>query len=132
MAHRVPIVRRRTDAADGLCDYSEDEAPQDRGRGMRGTLCGLDWLNFFLAGVQTGVEPIFAIYLARNGWNEQLVGIAMTVGGIAGIFAQAPAGALVDRLHAKRLLVGALAVHARATRGLSRHASACPAEVISP
>jgi hypothetical protein len=30
----------------------------------RGTLCGLDWLNFFLADVQTGVGPFLAIYLA--------------------------------------------------------------------
>jgi RNA polymerase primary sigma factor len=30
----------------------------------RGTLCGVDWLNFFLAGVQTGVGPSPAIYLA--------------------------------------------------------------------
>jgi len=28
------------------------------------TLRGLDWLNFFLADVQTGVGPFLAIYLA--------------------------------------------------------------------
>jgi len=82
----------------------------------RSTLRGLDWLNFFLADVQTGVGPFLAIYLAGNGWNEQRVGIALTVAGIAGILAQTPAGALVDRLHAKRALiaggVGALAVGA--------------------
>ena len=70
------------------------------------TLRGLDWLNFLLADVQTGVGPFLAIYLAGYGWNEQRVGIALTVGGIAGILAQTPAGALVDRLHAKRALVG--------------------------
>jgi len=79
-------------------------------------LRGLDWLNFFLADVQTGVGPFLAIYLAANGWNEQRVGIALTLGGIAGILAQTPAGALVDRLHAKRGLiatgVGALAAGA--------------------
>jgi predicted MFS family arabinose efflux permease len=73
----------------------------------RGTLRGLDWLNFFLADVQTGVGPFLAIYLASSGWNEQRVGIALTVGGIAGIVAQTPAGALVDRLHAKRGLIAA-------------------------
>jgi drug/metabolite transporter (DMT)-like permease len=30
----------------------------------RRTLRGLDWLNFFLADVQTGVGPFLAIYLA--------------------------------------------------------------------
>jgi len=69
------------------------------------TLRGLDWLNFFLADVQTGVGPFLAIYLAGYGWNEQRVGIALTVGGIAGILAQTPAGALVDRLHSKRALI---------------------------
>jgi predicted MFS family arabinose efflux permease len=73
----------------------------------RRTLQGLDWLNFFLADVQTGVGPFLAIYLAGYGWNEQRVGIALTVGGIAGILTQTPAGALVDRLHSKRALIGA-------------------------
>jgi hypothetical protein len=46
-----------------------------------GTLRGLDWLNFFLADVQTGVGPFLAIYLAGHGWNEERVGFALTVGG---------------------------------------------------
>jgi predicted MFS family arabinose efflux permease len=69
------------------------------------TLRGLDWLNFFLADVQTGVGPFLAIYLAGYKWNEQLVGMVLTVGGIAGIITQTPAGALVDRLRSKRALV---------------------------
>jgi MFS family permease len=72
-----------------------------------GTLRGLDWLNFFLADVQTGVGPFLAIYLAGYGWNEERVGVALTVGGIAGILAQTPAGALVDQVHRKRTLIAA-------------------------
>jgi MFS family permease len=71
------------------------------------SLHGLDWLNFFLADVQTGVGPFLAIYLAGYGWNEQRVGLALTVGGIAGILTQTPAGALVDRLRSKRALIAA-------------------------
>lgn len=78
------------------------------------SLRGLDWLNFFLADVQTGVGPFLAIYLAGYGWNEERVGLALTVGGIAGILAQTPAGALVDQVHRKRTLIatgiGALAL----------------------
>jgi len=70
-----------------------------------GTLHGLDWLNFFLADVQTGIGPFLAIYLAGYGWNEQKVGMILTVGGIAGILTQTPAGGLVDRLRFKRLLI---------------------------
>jgi MFS family permease len=70
-------------------------------------LRGLDWLNFLLADVQSGVGPFLAIYLAAYGWNEQRVGLALTIGGIAGIAAQTPAGALVDRLQSKRALIAA-------------------------
>jgi len=93
-------------------------APMQSGRGLhalietktspsRRTLRGLDWLNFFLADVQTGVGPFLAIYLAGYGWDEQRVGIALTVGGIAGILTQTPAGALVDRQRSKRTLIAA-------------------------
>jgi predicted MFS family arabinose efflux permease len=80
---------------------AEDQTRQPSTRSLR----GLDWLNFFLADVQTGVGPFLAIYLAGYAWNEQRVGIALTVGGIAGILTQTPAGALVDRLHSKRALI---------------------------
>ena len=82
----------------------ETKAPSAR------ALRGLDWLNFFLADVQTGVGPFLAIYLAGYGWNEQRVGVALTVGGIAGILTQTPAGALVDRLRSKRALIAAAVV----------------------
>ena len=72
-----------------------------------GSLRGLDWLNFLLADVQTGVGPFLAIYLASYNWDEQRVGIALTIGGIAGIVSQTPAGALVDRLRSKRSLIAA-------------------------
>jgi predicted MFS family arabinose efflux permease len=77
---------------------------------------GLDWLNFFLGDVQTGVGPFLAIYLAGFDWNQQQVGTVLTLGGIAGILSQAPVGALVDRLRSKRALiavgVGCLAIGA--------------------
>jgi len=76
-------------------------------RGSARSLLGLDLLNYLLADVQTGVGPFLAIYLAAYGWNEQRVGVALTIGGIAGIAAQTPAGALVDRLRSKRALIAA-------------------------
>src|ERR1700684_555564 len=71
-----------------------------------GTLRGLDWLNFLLADVQTGVGPFLAIYLAGYKWNEESVGLALAVGGVAGILTQTPAGGLVDAVRSKRALVG--------------------------
>jgi predicted MFS family arabinose efflux permease len=43
--------------------------------------------------------------LADYAWNEQQVGLALTVGGVAGIVAQTPADALVDGARSKRALV---------------------------
>ncbi len=74
-------------------------------RASKQSLRGLDWLNFFLADVQSGVGPFLAIYLAGSGWNEQTIGIVLTGGGIAGIIAQTPAGALADRVRSKRALI---------------------------
>lgn len=78
---------------------------------------GLDALNFFLADVRDGLGPYLAIYLIAvrgpaQGWNEATTGLIMTIAGIAGLIAQTPAGALIDRSHAKRAIVvaGAVAV----------------------
>ena len=71
----------------------------------------LDWLNFFLADVRDGLGPYLAIYLLTvQHWDEASIGIVMTIGGIAAIVAQTPAGAWIDRTHAKRLLIVAAAV----------------------
>jgi predicted MFS family arabinose efflux permease len=93
------------------------ERPSEDRRPSALTLHGLDWLNFLLADVQTGVGPFLAIYLAGYRWNEERVGLALTIGGIAGILTQTPAGALVDFLRSKRALVG-LAVVALAVGAL--------------
>jgi len=100
----------------------------------RQSMHGLDWLNFFLADVQTGVGPFLAIYLAGYGWNEQKVGIALMVGGVAGILTQTPAGALVDWLRPKRALVAsgiiALAVGALLTALVPTFWSVMAAQVL--
>ena len=89
-----------------ICESQPDAAAEPAKRPTRGTLGGLDWLNFLLADVQSGVGPFLAIYLAGYRWNEECVGLALTVGGIAGILTQTPAGGLVDLLRSKRALVG--------------------------
>ena len=83
-----------------------DDSIETKKSPSRQTLRGLDGLNFLLADVQSGVGPFLAIYLAGYNWNEESVGLALTVGGIAGILMQTPAGALVDFLRSKRALVG--------------------------
>jgi MFS family permease len=68
---------------------------------------GLDWMNFFLADVQTGFGTFVAFYLAHLGWSEGRVGLVLTVGGLAGVISQIPGGALADALTWKRGLIAA-------------------------
>jgi MFS family permease len=65
-------------------------------------LPALEWLNFFLADVQTGVGPFLAAYLAASGWKPEHVGMVLTLGGSLTVAVQTPAGAIVDRSHSKR------------------------------
>ncbi len=77
----------------------------------------LDLLNFTLADVRDGLGPYLSIYLLlTHHWDQASIGFVMAVGGIAGIVAQTPLGALVDRTTAKRALLigGALTVTAGA------------------
>ena len=71
----------------------------------------LDLVNFFLADVRDGLGPYLAVYLLTvQHWNEAAIGVVMSVGGVAGLLAQTPAGALVDGTRRKRLVVIAAAV----------------------
>jgi MFS family permease len=59
---------------------------------------GLDWLNFFVANVQTGFGPFVAVYLTTRGWTQTAIGLALSLGTIAAMASQVPAGALVDAI----------------------------------
>lgn len=66
---------------------------------------GLDWMNFFVADVQTGFGTFVAFYLAYLGWSHGDIGLALTAGGVAGVLGQIPGGALADAVTWKRGLV---------------------------
>ncbi len=71
----------------------------------------LDALNFFLADVRDGLGPYLAIYLlTEQKWDEASIGAVMSVAALAGIAAQTPAGALIDRSTAKRALMVCAAI----------------------
>jgi MFS family permease len=67
-----------------------------RGSMLRQSRQGLDWMNFFLADVQTAFGAFVAFYLPDLGWAKGQVGLALTVGTLAGVISQIPGGALVD------------------------------------
>ncbi|MBB2169013.1 MFS transporter [Gluconacetobacter aggeris] len=62
-------------------------------------------LNFFMADVQAGIGPFLGVFLQRHGWQTGPIGTVMSAGGIAGMLATIPAGALIDHTTKKRLLV---------------------------
>jgi len=72
---------------------------------------GLDWLNFFVANVQTGFGPFVAVYLTSRAWTELEIGFVLSVGTAVAMAAQVPAGALVDATPRKRA-AAALAIAA--------------------
>ncbi|KXV71541.1 MFS transporter [Acetobacter cerevisiae] len=66
------------------------------------SLCAL---NFFMADVQAGIGPFLGVFLQRHGWQTGPIGSVMTAGGIVGMLATIPAGALIDQTTKKRLFV---------------------------
>ncbi|MDZ7966905.1 MAG: MFS transporter [Nostoc sp. DedSLP03] len=84
---------------------------QKERRPSKKSLRSLDYLNVFLADVRDGVGPYLSIYLkASANWNPAQIGLAMSASAIATVIAQTPAGALVDRLRQKRMLIVLAAV----------------------
>src|ERR1700735_1127945 len=59
---------------------------------------GLDWFNLFVANIQTGFGPFIAVYLVSQSWTQTSIGLALSVGTVASMASQVPAGALVDAM----------------------------------
>ncbi len=86
-------------------DRSSAEAIRSSGR-------GLDWLNFFVAAVQTGFGAFATVYLVKNHWPPQAIGLALTIATMSSLFSQIPAGAVLDSIQDKRraVLLGIIGV----------------------
>ncbi len=59
---------------------------------------GLDWFNLFVANIQTGFGPFIAVYLISQRWTQTAIGLALSIGTIAAMASQVPAGAAVDAM----------------------------------
>ncbi|KVE44394.1 MFS transporter [Burkholderia sp. BDU5] len=66
------------------------------------SLRALDWLNFFVANVQTGFGPFIASYLASHKWTQGEIGMVLSIGTISAMVSQVPGGAAVDALRNKK------------------------------
>jgi len=62
--------------------------------------------NFFAGDVAGGIGPYLAIYLlAIQHWSPSQIGIALALGSITTVIAQAPAGGIIDAVKWKRFLL---------------------------
>ncbi len=77
----------------------------------------LDLINFLQAAVQSGFGPFISVYLTAAHWTQKDIGFALSVGTIALMVSQVPAGAMIDAMRSRRfalalatvgLLLGAL------------------------
>lgn len=73
----------------------------------RASWIGLRIFNFFAAGTQTGFGPFLPVFLTQSGWNQEQVGLALSVGAIASTVSQLPGGLLVDQVQQRRFLCAA-------------------------
>jgi MFS family permease len=101
-------------------DPGADTDPAEKGTLSEATIAsagrGLDWLNLFVANVQTGFGAFIAVYLTTRGWTQTAIGLALSVGTVTAMASQLPAGALVDVVRNKSAvaLVSILAFSASA------------------
>jgi MFS family permease len=102
-AHSVPFSIARLGASMTTADSIVLAPPESQASAR--SLRGLDWLNFFLAGVLTGFGPFVALYLAGEGWSQAEVGFILTANGLVGLLVQVPSGELLDAVQSKRSLV---------------------------
>ena len=70
------------------------------------SLRGLDGVNFLMADVRDGLGPYLSVFLkGSEHWQPGAIGIAIAASNVSAALFQIPAGALVDSLRIKRLLV---------------------------
>jgi len=63
-----------------------------------------------MAAAQTGFGAFLSVYLTEQKWDQTAIGLALSIGTVAGIVTRLPAGALVDAVHAKRAPIAAALV----------------------
>jgi MFS family permease len=71
----------------------------------------LDVLNILLSDVRYGLGAYLGVYLlSEHHWDEASIGLALSLGGLAGLVSATPMGALVDAVRDKRWLIAFAAI----------------------
>jgi MFS family permease len=83
---------------------------------QQGAERALDALSFFVSDARYGLGAFLGVYLlAEHGWDPASIGAALSLGALTGLVSQAPLGALVDAVRAKRALIAGAVVVVTAT-----------------
>jgi MFS family permease len=76
----------------------------------------LDALSFFVSDARYGLGAYLGVYLmTEHAWDAGSIGAALSLGALTGLVSQAPLGALVDAVRAKRALIAGAVVMVTAT-----------------
>jgi MFS family permease len=76
----------------------------------------LDALSFFVSDARYGLGAYLGVYLlTEHGWDPASIGMALSLGAMTGLLSQAPLGAVVDAVRAKRSLIAGAVVLMTAT-----------------
>src|ERR671917_37283 len=76
----------------------------------------LDALSFFVSDARYGLGAYLGVYLlTEHAWDAASIGAALSIGALTGLVSQAPLGALVDTVRAKRALIAGAVVMVTAT-----------------
>jgi MFS family permease len=86
-----PAAANQDKPADRVTGGGGAPAPDSAGK-------ALDWFNLFVANIQTGFGPFIAVYLTAQSWTQTSIGLALSIGTVAAMASQVPAGALVDAM----------------------------------
>jgi MFS family permease len=71
----------------------------------------LDVLNILLADVRYGLGAYLGVYLlSEHHWDQESIGLALSLGGFAGLLSATPMGGLVDAARDKRWLIAIAAL----------------------
>ena len=90
-------IAQSADAPEASPDPPAPEEPRSA-PATPGAGRALDWFNLFVANIQTGFGPFIAVYLISQSWTQTSIGVALSIGTIAAMASQVPAGALVDAI----------------------------------
>jgi MFS family permease len=62
----------------------------------------MDWLNMLVSGMGSAYGAFIPVYLTEQAWTQTHIGFVLTIGTVAGMASQVPAGLIVDAAGPRR------------------------------